>query len=261
MVRKSNKKLMLCIIICAPIVIILISNIGGIISGNSYQVKESQYALENGYTFTNIQVCGMRDSRLEEKINDTLNSRFYLFELPWFTEEKIEEMPLIVHCKTDQYLSIQYRFHFLPNDTVEGALFLCITVDMQTGEIVFLDDLIDINENFAAYVRDNEILHCEESVIEDLTSEEVSKWLNEDWSRKEKAYILRFFGEFTREKLYGRRYWENDYEIRAFTTSTYNEYFYLEEGKICFRGDSSDPTVVYWILTKDIENYLKVPKW
>lgn len=72
----------------------------------SYEVRESQYTLDNGYTFTTVQVSGMGDSELEEKINDTLNGRFYLLDLPWFTEENIEERPLAVHCKTNRYRSI-----------------------------------------------------------------------------------------------------------------------------------------------------------
>ena len=33
----------------------------------SYEISESQYTLENGYTFTNVQVFGMGDSKLEGK--------------------------------------------------------------------------------------------------------------------------------------------------------------------------------------------------
>lgn len=62
---------------------------------------------------------------------------------------------------------------------------MCITVDMQSGEIVFLNDFIDVNEG----------------------------------------------------------------------------YFYLEEGKVFFRGTGSDPNFVNRILIKDIEDYLKVPEW
>lgn len=233
-----------------------------IITAYSYEIRESQYTLENGYTFTNVQVFGMGDSELEEKINDTLSSRFYLLDLPWFTEENIEERPLTIHCKTDRYLSIQYNFSFLPNETVNGCLFLCITVDMQSGEIVFLNDLIDVNEGFVDYVIDNELLHCEESILEDLTSAENSKKLNESYrSRRQKDYFLRHLESFTEEELYGRKACENDYEILAFNTSTYHDYFYLEEGKIFFRGTSSDPNLVNWILAKDLEDYLKVPGW
>lgn len=38
-------------------------------------------------------------------------------------------------------------------------------------------------------------------------------------------------------------------------------YFYLEEGKVFFRGTGSDPNFVNRILIKDIEDYLKVPEW
>ncbi|MDE5589721.1 MAG: hypothetical protein K2J60_11385 [Acetatifactor sp.] len=33
----------------------------------SYEISESQYTLENGYTFTNVQVFGMGESKLEGK--------------------------------------------------------------------------------------------------------------------------------------------------------------------------------------------------
>ena len=33
------------------------------------EVYESQYTLDNRYSFPNIQVCGMKDKNLEKKIN------------------------------------------------------------------------------------------------------------------------------------------------------------------------------------------------
>lgn len=69
------------------------TNIGINIPKNNcgYQVYESQYTLDNGYSFTNIQVCGMKDKDLEKKINESLNSCFYI--LSDTCSEKVKQIP------------------------------------------------------------------------------------------------------------------------------------------------------------------------
>ena len=42
------------------------------LNSSGYQITELQYTLENGYSFAAIQVCGMKDSELEERINESL---------------------------------------------------------------------------------------------------------------------------------------------------------------------------------------------
>ena len=63
-----------------------------------YQVYESQYTLDNGYRFTNIQVRGMKDKNLEKKINESLNSCFYILSDAWFGEGKTKAEKLLIHC-------------------------------------------------------------------------------------------------------------------------------------------------------------------
>ena len=231
------------------------------LNSSGYQITESQYTLENGYSFAAIQVRGMKDSELEERINESLCSCFFILEKPWFVQSNIESEDPVVHCRTEQYLSIEYRFRYLPSDTVEGNLFVCVTVDMQTGQVVFLDDLIEVDEDFALLVKEEAILNCEGTIQQDFTKDEATKYLNDNWSKKETSYILRYFRGFTKDKLYGKWYWYNNYDYKALNTDIFTTYFYLEEGRICFSGGSSDPGWMNWIMIDDIENYLKVPKW
>ena len=87
---------------------------------------------------------------------------------------------------------------------------LCVTVDVQSGELVCLDDLIDVNEDFVLYRK-------------------------------------------------------NNYDMTVEEESLYQNYFYLEEGTLCFKDDISDSgwddAVIVRIKIDDIEDYLKVAKW
>lgn len=261
MLKKLGKWVLVSAILFICIVFVRKQNNSTEASQLTYQITESQYTLENGYSFAAIQVCGMKDSKLEESINNSLCSYFFILEKPWFVQSNIESKPPIVHCQTEQYLSIEYRFWYLPEDTVKGTLFICVTVDMQTGQLVFLDDLIEINEDFASLVKEKAILYCKGTIQQDFTIEEAAKYLNDNWSKKETSFILQYFRKFTKDKLYGKWYWENNYDYKALNTDIYTTYFYLEKGRICFSGGSSDPSWINWIMVDDIENYLKVPNW
>lgn len=228
-----------------------------------YQVYESQYTLDNGYRFTNIQVRGMKDKNLEKKINESLNSCFYILSDAWFGEGKTKAEKLLIHCQTDKYLSVEYIWDYITADYLYWHL--CVTVDVQSGELICLDDLIDVNEDFALYVKNGNILRKSASVLLDETAEEVSKRANDFFAKKNIDFILDYFKQFTKEYMYGEYYRKNGYNMIDWETSLYQDYFYLEEGTLCFKdwgGNSDwDDDVIVKVRIDDIEDYLKVPKW
>lgn len=63
------------------------------LNSSGYRTTESLYTLENGYSFAAIQVCGMKDSELEERINESLCSCFFILEKPWLVQSNIESNP------------------------------------------------------------------------------------------------------------------------------------------------------------------------
>lgn len=228
-----------------------------------YQVYESQYTLDNGYRFTNIQVRGMKDKNLEKKINESLNSCFYILSDAWFGEGKTKAEKLLIHCQTDKYLSVEYIWDYITVDYLYWHL--CVTVDVQSGELICLDDLIDVNEDFALFVKNGNILRKSASVLLDETAEQVSKRVNDYFSKSKVKYILWYFKQFTKEYMYGDYYRKNNYDMTVEEPSLYQNYFYLEEGTLCFKEQGSnsdwDDKVIVKISIDDIEDYLKVPKW
>lgn len=66
----------------------------------SYEVYDSQYTLDTGYTMRVFQVSGMEDKALEDKVNESLNSKLYILEEPWFLPENISENKPIIHYQT-----------------------------------------------------------------------------------------------------------------------------------------------------------------
>lgn len=252
------------------LVLILILGIGIVVflryDAVSYEIYESQYTLNNGYTFTNIQVCGMRDKELEKKINENLNSCFYILVEPWFAKDNVVAFEPIIHCQTSRYLSVEYVWDYLPA-SVESYIFwhLCVTLDMQTGEVVYLDDLIEVDEDFAMLIKNDAILKVDG--VENLyTSEETTKYENDYFSKRDVPMILSFFRTFTKDYLYGDFYRNNEHTLVDWEVSLYYDYFYLEEGTICFKSPNSSDTGIggariIKIKLEDIEDNLKVSKW
>ncbi len=223
-----------------------------------YNIYETSYMLDNGYSFTNIQVCDMRDKKLESKINASLNKYFYILEEPWFIEEKIELYKLIVHYQSFDFLSVEYIFNYVQDDTYDSYLHLCVTVDVQSGEVVFLDDLIKLDESFAETVISDGILKREANFY--YTGEENTKRANEYMSDMGSDYILNFFEEFSEEKLYGGEYYKQEDHAAPWGEYIYRTYFYLEEDSICCNTVWSGQST-YRIMLEDIEEHLKVLAW
>lgn len=232
--------------------------------GNYYEVYTSQYTLSSGYTMNVFQVRGMKDKALEDKVNESLNSYLYILVEPWFLPENLEEYEPVIHCQTENYLSVEYSFNYTaPYYKSPASWHYCITVDMQSGEVVFIDDLIDIDEDFALILKYGSIVKTEggESVEGWLTDEEASEFENEQFSRWPVHSILSAFDGFTRDYLYGDYYRQNGYNMYNFETYIYSNTFYLEEGKICFASPYASFYYIDWIMLDDIEDFLKVPKW
>ena len=126
-------------------------------TGKHYEVYMSQYTLSSGYTLNIFQVSGMKDKALEAKVNESLNSYLYILVEPWFLPERLEEYEPIIHCQSERYLSVEYSFLYTTAFRPTSWHY-CITVDMQSGEVIFLDDILDVNETFAERVKNGSII-------------------------------------------------------------------------------------------------------
>ena len=264
--RLRTRYLKYLILFVVSVVIFIAANIQSQQCG--YQICYARYTLDNGYSFKNFQVCGRKDRLLEKKVNERLNSCFHILSDKWFGTDSIRLADLIIHCQTERYLSVEYVWDYYP--AADNGIYwhLCVTVDMQNGVVVYLDDLIDVNEEFAMLVKNGAVLReCENNDFTGMTAAEVTQMTNEWISSKETDYILDCFMQFTREYLYGDFY-RKAYgdRISDWETVLYENYFYLEEDALCFRDPRSLAGVwqgsdIFKIMTKDIETYLKVPNW
>ena len=228
-----------------------------------YELCESQYTMDNGYTFTTIQVCDMKDKELEQKINDSLNSRFDVLRDCWFGDTKTRAFEPVIHCQSSRYLSIQYIWDYL---TADIKWHLCLTVDMQSGELIYLDDLIDMNEAFLQDVKEGKILKDVGRPSAILDYADPMERLNEYLAKQDTDYIFRaIFEDCTRGYLYGD-YWRKQGYPMDDMTNVYHKYFFLEEGMVYLIDDNSysginEESAMVRIAVEDVEGYLKVPAW
>jgi len=216
-----------------------------------YWIIEMPYYLpEDDYSFNCVQVDGMEDEELQNKVNDSLKKYLYLLGRNNAVLESTQS-EIYVYLQSVKYLSIRYYFDYAPEGKSTMYADLCITIDMQTGAEVFLDDLIDINEDFALLIKTGGIIK-REAIPNFITAKENTRIVNANYNRTSMDAILRIFNEFTKEKFY---------EFIDLEDMYYNlkRYFYMEEGAICFTYHEGGG--INKIPLNDIEEFLKVPKW
>jgi hypothetical protein len=114
---------------------------------NDYQVYEKAYTgydEEQGeYAVKYLQVSGIDNKKLEEKINETLR----LSVTEWLNEycAWMERSKISIECQSAQYFSVCYTIEWKNKngeDLIGPKTRIGVTVDMSTGERVFLDDLL-----------------------------------------------------------------------------------------------------------------------
>lgn len=229
--------------------------------GCRYGVYLMPYELDNGYVFSCFQVFGLGES-LERKVNDSLTKHLPLLSGIWFGENTYQLIP-VIHLQSPRYLSVEYSFGLMTAENVYWRL--CVTVDVQSGEVVCLDDLVDLDqlsEDFPKQVEggQNIVTYLEPAFDNFWTAEELSKNENEFMAEMGSEYIRSYFRDFTTEYLYGDYYVKNDYNMESEKPHLYRTYFYLEDGAIRCTPPRGGMQLVK-IDTDDITEYLKVPKW
>lgn len=231
-------------------------------TGNpGYEICEMTYMLPGGCSFQCIQVCGMKDKELEDKVNSSLTRYFSILIEPWFLKERIRTHDPVIHMQTDRYLSVEYVFDYIT--ALDQRWYLCVTVDMQTGDVVFLDDLVDISVEFAETVKYGGILKVTETGAH-ITPEEATEQTNRHYAKfRSIDSILVEFGRFTHKYLYGDYIptvdRSEEWKIDMWST-VYCRFYYLEEGCIRYAGNA-EGLFRPRLMTEDIEEYLKVEPW
>jgi hypothetical protein len=133
---------------------------------DDYQVNIMEYVVNNeennSFTVKYAQISNLSNKSLEDQINETLK----LSINEWINKdcEWVEKLQIDIKCKTPKYLSICYRVEWenpQGEDFLDTFTRIGITVDMQTGKRVFLNDLIsdtaDLKQELTNYNYGNEI--------------------------------------------------------------------------------------------------------
>lgn len=112
-------------------------------STNNYEIYEKEHTAYNNeekpFITKYAQISGLSNERLENKINQTLKESL----TSWINEncEWMEKTQMVIKCKTPKYLSLYYVIEW-NNSQKNGFLRIGITVDLKSGERVYLNNLI-----------------------------------------------------------------------------------------------------------------------
>lgn len=102
-----------------------------------------------------VQVEKMENAKLQEKINQLLKEDAYEWKEETTLSGFRQERPKITF-QTGDYLSIQYIFRGSGSDgaSANTQIHRSITIDMNTGEELSLNDLLHINDGLGAALKD-----------------------------------------------------------------------------------------------------------
>lgn len=199
---------------------------------NDYKILEKEY---NAYNKENkpfkvkyAQISGLANENLENMINETLNSSI----TEWINIdcEWMEESQLAIKYKTSKYLSICYTIELIDDKyNLRTYTRIGVTVDMQTGDRVYLNDLIEdttnLKQRLVSYSYGNE-------VSPPINSEEADKIIHYT-SISEKEYL---------EEIYKTDPLVYDF---MYTYIGVKPSFYLTDNKLVITRDENEFDDVY----------------
>lgn len=118
----------------------------------AYELLETQGECD-GAVFPVVKVTGMANEVVQKRINEQLQEglRKFIENEGWrdneYRQDLLDKTKIYISYKSDRLLSVVYSIPITdPNELDDGILDLPIVLDMQTGERLKLDDLIDVEE-------------------------------------------------------------------------------------------------------------------
>jgi hypothetical protein len=201
---------------------------------NDYKIYEEEYTAYNKendpFKVKYAQISGLGNESLEGQINQILK----LSMTEWINEESewAEKFQFEVKYKTSKYLSLCYTIEWKDprgEDYLSNYTRIGVTIDMQTGERVYLDDLIKDTDSLMQKLED---YNYEDGDLPPIDSEEADKILHYA-SISEKEY----FEERSKTDPHVNYYWVS--YLREKST------FYLSDNKLVITRDAYDMNDVY----------------
>lgn len=201
-------------------------------------VNADKYEFANllGHNIGIVRVDDMENEELQKKINIILRNE----ALSWIvdkmlpTDNNIKLPSILFH--SDRYLSVVNEYHYYYPRSY--CIYDYITVDLTTGERVFLDDLVDVSDEFINYLRTDE--------------------------KYEKEFTWTDF-ETTKEQLEQCSMTQQEIMANSGTHTSliyyYRDSFYLKNGKLVIMQEGRLEDEGIEIDCNDIEQFLKVEPW
>ena len=209
---------------------------------------DGKYEESNPVDFVQVSACA--DKEKQSRINDILKSQERWVE-KGFVYEAGTSFP-IIYCHSYQYLSVGNFRWFSGNPP--NSFYYYTTIDMQAGQKVSLDDLVEFSEGFIEYLKYGQFIEPEYPEF-DAPSKAIQEWLitltNEE--------ILDELNECSKEQIEfydsdkGKYYGNGLYDRNAFR---------VEDCKLTIIfSKTNESEVALTAHVNDIEEFLKVPKW
>ena len=197
-----------------------------------------------------FQVFGCSDKDKERKINEALEANER-----WSDKGMIYEAGTsypVIYCHSSRYLSVMnYRWfeQYPPN-----SLYYYLTIDMQSGEKVRLDDLIEFSQEFIEYLRFGQFIEPEWPEF-DAPSKTMQDWLITLTDDE----IIKELIECSKDQT---DFYDNAEDKYNIYPMFYRNAFYVEDNRLIIvfsKSNESECSLIAHV--NDIEEFLKVPKW
>ena len=155
----KGEKLKKIYIVCITVILVYIF-INIILERNNDDMNFYYKGIDYNSTISGyiVQVKGMEDKELQRKINQTIiEASFGWIDVAvQSTTSHFALLDQSVKGVYDKYVSIEGEYLYLSeHDNYEKSVYYYITINKETGEQVYLNDIVEINEGFGQYIREN----------------------------------------------------------------------------------------------------------
>ncbi|MDR2888966.1 MAG: hypothetical protein LBV33_03890 [Lachnospiraceae bacterium] len=218
----------------------------------TYMTDLSYLQWPENFSFSIIEIADMPRDKwwLADKINENIKQAM----TSWVRGKVIypDEFELSINCHTARYFSFVNAFnYYYPRAEVINDF---ITIDMITGERVFLNDLIEINDEFVSFLKNNQ---------DKLSGPDYQTWTPgpADLNSYTNAELLEELHQcsLTQEQVIENGYGSIEETIGPLI---FRKSFFLREGMLVIVfGDSGGGGSYITLDVNDIEQFLKVEKW
>ena len=223
-----------------------------------YRVSVLPYVLadttqnQDGFEMYIVQVYDMSESYLQSRVNEVLVSS----STSWISGAMLNSkaaLPIVNH-QSIRYLSVLYRYEF-----ESGGMYRYVedyvTIDMLTGNRVFLKDFVNNNDEFMGLVRQPGIaLASGNSIQFDGNAENLWKWLSE----MSNAEIKKRLDDCSKDQrmIIDEGFFSIDDSIGSVL---FRDNFYIEQGNLVLVLGGWDMRVTLGL--ESIGSVLMVEKW